>query len=162
MQERLRDVPQVGAVEWIGLRPEREQPMTAVSEVIAVAGRGLMGDRAANGRSGGNRQVTLVQAEHLPVVASLLRRPLLEPATLRRNLMISGINLLSLLRLRFRLGAEVILVGTGACAPCAKLEAALGTGGFQAMRGHGGITARIEQGGRVRVGDRIEVIGDDG
>ena len=51
-------------------------------------------------------------------------------------------NLEALKRMRFRIGEHVILEGTGPCEPCAKMDDALGEGGFHAMRGHGGITAR--------------------
>jgi MOSC domain-containing protein YiiM len=157
--ERLLDVPQVGRLVWIGVRPERDAPIEERANVEAIAERGLLGDRASRGRPSGKRQVTLVQAEHLPVLASLLARPDLSPALLRRNLVIAGINLLSLVNLRFAIGAGVVLVGTGPCAPCAKMDRALGPGGFQAMRGHGGITARVERGGIIRLGDGVRALG---
>jgi MOSC domain-containing protein YiiM len=152
LQERLRDVPQEGTLRWIGLRPAHGAAMTSVDEVLAIESAGLQGDRA----KGGNRQVTLVQAEHLPVIAGFVGLPVLAPTQLRRNLVVEGINLVSLGKLRFAIG-EVILVGTGPCAPCSKLEELIGRGGFQAARGHGGITAKIERGGVIRVGDRVRV-----
>jgi MOSC domain-containing protein YiiM len=149
LAERLGDVPHEGVVRWIGLRPAHGAEMAIVELVEAIAERGLAGDRAA----GGNRQVTLVQAEHLAVIAGFVKVPV-KPTQLRRNLVIEGINLVALSKLRFAIG-EVILVGTGPCAPCSKLDELIGPGGFQAVRGHGGITARIERGGTIRVGDRV-------
>ncbi len=155
--ERLRDVPQHGRVTWIGVRPGRDEPMLELDSAELVTDHGIVGDRAALGRGGGNRQVTLVQAEHLPVLAALTGRDVI-PAQLRRNLVIAGINLIALNKLRFAIGEHVILVGTGPCAPCSKMDDALGPGGFQAMRGHGGLTAKVERGGTIQVGDIVRVL----
>lgn len=142
-----------GRVEWIGVRPKKGTPMEVVKEVRAIAGRGLEGDRAS-AREGHKRQVTLIQAEHLVVVAKLAGVRKIEPARLRRNVVVSGINLVSLLRKKFRIG-DVVLVGTGAADPCFKMEEL-----EEPMAGMGGITARILEGGTMSVGDRVSLEGD--
>jgi MOSC domain-containing protein YiiM len=156
LRERVLDVPQVGTVSWIGVRREHGAELSVLSEVEALEGRGLRGDVAAAGSGGGTRQVTLVQAEHLPVLAAWTQGEV-TPGLLRRNLLISGINLIALAKLEFRIGADVVLLGSGACAPCSKMDDTLGPGGFQAMRGHGGITAQVLRGGLIRLGDRVWV-----
>lgn len=153
-------VPQVGRVERTLVRPGRREDPHDLAETTALAGRGLDGDRRAQRvpRQGPSpRQVTLVQAEHLPVMARLLGRDEIDPALLRRNLVISGIPLLALKGLRFRVG-EAVLEGTGACHPCSRMEEALGPGGYQAMRGHGGLNAMVLESGEIRVGDPVEVV----
>jgi MOSC domain-containing protein YiiM len=113
----------------------------------------LRGDRY---ESSGKRQVTLLQAEHLAVLSSFAGRTV-EPAILRRNILVSGINLVALKGARFRLG-DALLEGTGPCEPCSRMEEALGPGGYNAMRGHGGITARVLETGWIRLGDALEPI----
>jgi len=156
LQERLLEVAQVGRITWIGVRSEHGAAITELSEVEAIEQRGLRGDVAALARVGGTRQVSLVQAEHLPVLSSFLGAPV-NPVQLRRNLLVSGINLVALSKLEFCIGADVVLQGTGACAPCSKMDETLGNGGFQAMRGHGGIIARIVRGGLIHLGDLVRV-----
>ena len=171
----LRDLTQrfanAGRVESILLRPARLAPMVASTEVLVEPGRGLIGDRRSatlrNGDLAQKREVTLFQAEHLPVVAALLGLPLLDPARLRRNLVVSGINLLSMrslfpdVRLQWQFGDDVILEITGTCEPCSLMEAELGEGGYNAMRGHGGVTARVLAGGTLRVGDSVRLRAPD-
>ncbi len=146
----LDRLPRPGRVAWIGLRARYRAAVLAVDAVKAIPGRGLAGDHA----SGGAREVTLVQAEHLAVVAALLGRERVAPELLRRNVVVSGINLLALKGRRFRIGAA-LLEGTGPCAPCSRMEEALGAGGYNALRGHGGIAARVLQSGRIRLGDPV-------
>ncbi len=153
LQQLFDTLPQIGRVEWIGLRPARGAAMLLPDEVGAIADRGLDGDRFA-GRSGNPRQVTLIQAEHLAVIAACLQRERVEPALLRRNLVVAGLNLLALKDKRFRVG-DALLEFSGACHPCSKMETALGDGGYNAMRGHGGITARVLESGVIRIGDSV-------
>jgi MOSC domain-containing protein YiiM len=149
-------LPQVGRLEWIGLRPERMGSLLSVSEAIVVKGRGLEGDHKIKGRVGSKRQVTLIQHEHLIAVAGLLHKTRVGPEEVRRNLVVSGINLLALKGKQFLIG-DVLLEFSGPCEPCSRMEYNLGPGGFNAMRGHGGITAKAIQGGMIRVGDQVVV-----
>ena len=144
--------PRPGRVRWIGLRPAKRAPMVGVDAALTVTGGGLEGDHYG-GRSG-NRGITLLQAEHLEVIAALAGVGQMAPAALRRNLVVSGINLVALKGQRFRIG-EVLLEGTGLAHPCSRMEEVLGTGGYNAMRGHGGLCARVLRGGILRVGDAV-------
>ena len=150
---------QPGRVRWIGVRPAREAPMRVLAQVEAETGGGLAGDRFRRS-STGKRGVTLIQGEHLPAIASLASLSSVAPETLRRNLVVEGIPLAALVGKRFRVGA-VVLEGTGPCDPCSRMEAALGEGGYNAMRGMGGITARIIEGGRIAHGDAVVPITED-
>jgi MOSC domain-containing protein YiiM len=151
----MSSLPRAGRVEWIGLRPQRDVDMVAVPEAVAVAGRGLQGDRYAS--SSGKRGITLIQAEHLPVIAALAGHLQVAASVLRRNVVVSGIPLVALKGRRFRIGG-VLLEGTDDCDPCSRMETALGPGGYNAMRGHGGLCARILEGGQLRMGDAVVAI----
>lgn len=147
--------PRPGQVTWIGIRPERRSLMTVVDSVEVSPKKGLVGDHYS-GQSG-NRHVTLIQAEHLPVVAALTGRDTLDPGVLRRNIVVSGLNLLALKDQQIQIG-DVLLQITGQCHPCSKMETALGPGGYNAMRGHGGMTAKVLVGGTIRQGDAVTVV----
>jgi MOSC domain-containing protein YiiM len=148
--------PTLGVVTWIGLSPATREPLQAVDSAIAIVGKGFENDHHAKRRKT-KRQVTIIQQEHLPVVAELTSREDVGPGLLRRNLSVSGINVWSLKDQKFRIG-EVLLEGTGPCAPCSRMDETLGLGGYNAMRGHGGITARVLEGGSIRVNDTVEFV----
>ncbi|MEM7408462.1 MAG: MOSC domain-containing protein [Pseudomonadota bacterium] len=153
--EALRQqFPLPGNVEWIGVRPARELPMS-VREQAVLNKSGMAGDRF-NAKRNDTRTVTLIQAEHLVALASLLRRERIDPAELRRNIVVSGINLLALKGQCFKVGAAVLEM-TGLCHPCSKMERRLGPGAYNAMRGHGGITARVITAGTIALGDEVLV-----
>ena len=124
--------------------------MKSLSEVFASSETGLDGDRY-QGQTG-KRHVTLVQEEHLAVIRSCSESELVKPEDLRRNIVISGINLLALKSRVIEIGTAQLEV-TGLCHPCSRMETNLGAGGYNAMRGHGGITARILSDGTIKVGD---------
>jgi MOSC domain-containing protein YiiM len=155
LHQLIQTLPQQGTVEWIGLRPAKKQAMQVVESASAIRNKGLEGDHYSG--SSGNRSVTLIQSEHLSAMASLLHLSEIRPEQLRRNIVVSGINLLALKNRRFRLG-EAELEMSGQCHPCSRMEEVLGAGGYNAVRGHGGITARVLKSGRIGIGDRLEVI----
>lgn len=155
---------QAGRLEQILLRPARRISVNRVQSALAIAKVGLEGDRTSLTKSahanGSSRQVTLIQAEHLPVIAALCGLSEIDPAILRRNLVVSGINLIaakSLFKdqtLWLKIGATVLEI-TGPCEPCSRMEEVLGAGGYNAMRGHGGVNARILVGGVLNIGDVV-------
>jgi MOSC domain-containing protein YiiM len=155
MLARLIDGPMApGHIVWIGLRPARRAPMRVVEQAVLEEGQGLVGDRFASSRNGA-RQVTLVAQEHLRAIAGFLGEAEVSPERLRRNIVVAGINLQALRNRRFRLGSAV-LEWSGDCHPCSRMEEELGPGGYNAVRGHGGITARVLEGGTIRLGGTVE------
>jgi MOSC domain-containing protein YiiM len=143
-----------GRLEWIGLRPVRRAPVVTAASAKLSAGHGVEGDHYDTRRNG-PRQVTLIAAEDLAATAAFLGLSEISPELLRRNLVVRGINLLALKDGSFRLGSA-LLEGSGECAPCSRMEEALGPGGYNALRGRGGITARVIEGGEIRIGDVVE------
>lgn len=145
-----------GRVDWIGISPVSRGIIQPQTEVQIVTG-GIDGDHHCRPKRASKRQVTLIQAEHLPVVAALLGRTAIPPELLRRNIVVSGICLAALRYQTFQIG-DAILEGSGNCPPCSRMEENLGPGGYAAMLGHGGITAIVHTPGRVRVGDAVAVL----
>ena len=156
LRSLMDNFPHAGRLDWIGLRRVPHGDLDVVEACSAIAGAGLDGDHRVGAR-GSRRQVTLIQGEHLPVIAGILQTAAIDPRLLRRNLIVSGINLLALKDRRFTIG-DVVLEYTGPCEPCSRMERHLGRGGYNAMRGHGGITAVIIAGGRIAVGAAVSVI----
>ncbi|MEQ8707202.1 MAG: MOSC domain-containing protein [Phaeodactylibacter sp.] len=153
LKELQSYVPQTGRISWLGKRPEKRSPLVPCEAIRITPDGGIEGDHYS--RKGGKRQVTLIQEEHLHAVGAMLGQDGIDPALTRRNLVVSGINLLSLLKRQVQIGAEVVLEVTGHCHPCSRMEDNLGDGGYSAMRGHGGVTASVVKGGVIRLGDTV-------
>ena len=156
MQQLLNTLPQIGKIEKIAIRPAKKADLLSLEQVNISIENGLEGDHYRG--SSRKRQITLIQAEHLEVVAKLLGKPQIEHNQIRRNIIVSGINLLALKDKTFQIGKNVTLEMTGLCHPCSRMEENLGTGGYNAMRGHGGITAKVLTGGTIHIGDEVKLI----
>ncbi len=166
LRQLTQQFRQTGQLEAIYLRPARGIDCIAAQQTEAIAQKGLVGDRFSKTLSrnplGSNRQVTLIQAEHVAVISAFIGAPV-DAAKLKRNLVVSGINLLAAKSLfkdqvmHINIG-EVILQVTGPCEPCSKMETTLGQGGYNAMRGHGGVNAKIIKGGILNIGDYVSCV----
>ncbi len=160
MQTQLKELfehfAHPGRIDWIGIRPVRRGEIREMDAVEVTTEKGILGDHYSG--TSGKRHVTLIQSEHLPVIASYVNMDTVTPDLLRRNIMVSGLNLLALKDHKIQIGADVILQITGACHPCSRMEQNLGPGGYNAVRGHGGLTARVLQSGTIRVGDPVVVL----
>ncbi|MBA2675053.1 MOSC domain-containing protein [Ramlibacter sp.] len=145
-----------GRIDAIVVRSAWRTPARSIAHTVALAGIGLADDRLGQraAASTAARQVTLIQAEHLAVIARLARVDAIDPVRLRRNLVVSGINLVALRNVQVRVGDAVLEI-VGPCHPCSRMEEEIGPGGYAAMRGHGGMVARILTAGAIRVGDEV-------
>ena len=136
--------------------------MVPVSEVRAVPGQGLDGDRyfhqtgTYSSRPGPGREVTLIEAES---VDALGREAgiLLAPGASRRNVTTRGVPLNHLVGRQFRVG-EVLLEGVRLCEPCAHLESLTRSGVREGLIHRGGLRARIVTEGTIRIGDVIQPV----
>ncbi|MFK7815316.1 MAG: MOSC domain-containing protein [Gammaproteobacteria bacterium] len=146
--------PHNGKIEWIGLRKKTSREITTVHTAELLINHGIAGDKSAL-KPGSKRQVTLIQAEYLPVMESFLQKKIL-PEQLRRNIVVSGINLSILLKQQLLINDTVLEI-TGNCAPCKKMEEVLGLGAFNMMRNHGGVNAIVRAGGVINIGDEVKV-----
>ncbi len=144
----------------IQIAADAEAGMVCVSEVRAVPGRGLEGDRYFNGTGtysqtpGSGRQVTLIEAEALEALERDYHLKL-EPKDSRRNILTRQVALNHLVGREFRVG-EVVLLGTRLCEPCSHLEQLTGQKVSKGLLHRGGLRAEIMTGGRIRTGDLIQ------
>lgn len=160
---RYLDNLPAGKLEWIGVRPARKVPMNILEETMAIEGLGLAGDRRCEGSRGSARQATIISVEYIDIITRLLKtgsskKDGIDPAILRRNLVVSGINLTALRHQRFQIG-DALFEATAQCHPCSRMEKALGKNGVAAMLGHGGLCAKIIRGGKIKVGDDVVHLG---
>ena len=153
----------MGTVEAICIAPSASVHMQPVTEVEAIVGVGLAGDRYARKigfysprpTDPGAREVTLFEAEVLDALRAEHDIEL-APTEHRRNLTVRGVRLGELLGQRFRVG-EVLLESVKDCPPCEHLEQLLGKPVLRPLLDRGGLRARVLAGGTIHVGDTIRL-----
>ena len=143
-----------GTLTWIGLRPARKTDMRMVSTCMALKDLGLEGDHRSLKTPGSGRQVTIISQEYIEQISHFTNGSAINPAALRRNLVIEGINLAALRYQQFTIG-EAVFEATAQCHPCSRMEQALGKGGVAAMLGHGGLCCKILKTGTITAGDTV-------
>jgi hypothetical protein len=142
-----------GRVQAICLANSAGSALQTVPEAVAVAGRGLEGDRYFNGqgtfsdRYSRGHDLTLIEQEVLDDLS-------MTPETTRRNIITSGVELDTLIGAEFRI-REVSCLGQRRCEPCAHLARLTAPGTLRALVHQGGLRADILRGGVIRVGDEL-------
>jgi MOSC domain-containing protein YiiM len=149
-----------GIVEEIYIAPEGSAAMERVEEVRTLEGCGIEGDRYCEGTGyytpyGDVCEVTLIAAEDLDYIQTELGIRV-KNGEHRRNIITRGIDLDSLRRRRFRVG-EAVLQYDRPRPPCRHVQDLSEPGMTRALRGRGGICARVVEAGRIRPRDAIEV-----
>ena len=149
-----------GVVEGIYVTSQGSAAMERVDEVTTVEGCGIEGDRYCDGtgfwtRYGDVCQVTLIEGEDLDFIENELGISV-KDGQHRRNIITRGVKLLDLRRKRFRVG-EVLLEFDRSRPPCRHVQDLSEPGMTRALKGRGGICARVVEAGRIRAQDAIAV-----
>jgi MOSC domain-containing protein YiiM len=149
----------MGSVVGIFVAPTGEASPESRDEVLAVAGRGLEGDRYFDGTGtysqtpGTGRNVTLIESEALEAAAKDYKVDL-PPGASRRNIVTEGVALNHLVGKEFTVGG-VRLKGTRLCEPCSHLAKLTGKPVVKALIHRAGLRADILEGGPIHVGDEV-------
>ncbi len=134
-------------VDALFLKPAHGHPMSCLSSVMAIEGRGLQGD-ASIGRN--RRQILLIEGETLDGLG-------LKPGDVRENIVVRDFPLSGLTAGTILRAGEVLLEITGDCTPCDRMDGV--RPGLQAeIRGRRGLLAKAVTGGRIHVGDPVESV----
>ena len=127
-------------------------PLVEVEKIECIAGRGIRGDRFYDYRDDYKGQITFFSLEVFERLAANFGLTNKSPGALRRNVIVSGINLNDLIGEEFSI-QDVRLRGTAHCKPCYWMDQAIAPGAEDFLRGNGGLRAQIVTDGVISVGD---------
>lgn len=130
-------------------KPPGEAPMVEVDSVECVAGKGLQGDRFFGFKDNYKGQITFFSEEVYEGLCEKLQTADRNPSVFRRNVIVRGVDLNTLIGQEFELQG-VRFAGTQECSPCYWMDQAFAPGAEQALKGHGGLRARILTDGVLR------------
>lgn len=149
-----------GKLLAIGIAVAKELPLTSVDSIAAIAGRGLTGDRYAEGKGAGQlgpakpeQEVTLIEEEAIAAAGQEYKLTFTHLDT-RRNLLTAGVPLNHLVGRTFSIG-EVLLRGIELCEPCGHLEKLTCVGIKKSLIHRGGLRAQIVRSGVICVGNAV-------
>src|SRR6188768_2392913 len=135
-------------------------PMTSQSEVRAVPGKGIEGDRYFGGigtfsphPQKPDFEITLVEKEKIEAFARESGLPF-TTFHARRNLVTDGVDLNSLAGREFLVG-EVRIRGVRLCEPCSYLAKTSFPETLKGLLHRGGLRAQIVSEGIIHVGDKL-------
>lgn len=150
---------QSGKVTNIFISAAQGARCISLSEVKAIAGKGLDGDRyclSINDPMGNHNAVTL-QSEEAITDCNIDLESTFLPEDFRRNIITRGIDLNSLVGRNFRI-ADVLLQGFELCHPCKYLTNLLQKDVLRGLCNRGGLRARILQSGTISIGDSVAIV----
>lgn len=130
--------------------PPGENPILEVSELECVAGRGIRGDRFFSHAENHKGQITFFAAEVYEWLCAELKVPNKSPAVFRRNVVTKGSDLNSFVGKEFEIQG-IRFLGVEECKPCYWMNLAFGAGAEEALRGRGGLRAKILTDGVLRL-----------
>jgi MOSC domain-containing protein YiiM len=132
-------------------QPAGDHPMVEVDQIECVAGRGIRGDRFFDYKENYKGQITFFAVEVFEALRRELNLPQAEPSATRRNALVGGVDLNSLIGEEFELQG-IRFAGVEQCKPCPWMNSALAPGAEEWMQGRGGLRARILKDGVLRCG----------
>ena len=130
-------------------QPPGEAPMIEVDQVTCVAGKGLEGDRFFGWKEDYKGQVTFFAHEVYESLCEQFGVTGVAPSVFRRNLITKGIDLNALIGQEFEVEG-VRFFGTEESKPCHWMNQAFAEGAEAAIRGRGGLRAKILSDGVLR------------
>ena len=133
-------------------KPPDDYPLIEVQRIECVARHGIRGDRFFDYRDNYKGQITFFSSEVFERLARHFGLGSKSAGALRRNVIVSGIDLNDLIGEEFSIQG-VGLRGTGHCRPCYWLDQAFAPGTEEFLKGNGGLRAEILTDGAIAVGD---------
>jgi MOSC domain-containing protein YiiM len=129
-----------------------------VPEVECIAGRGLRGDRYLDFRKNYKGQITFFPFEVFEKLCANFGIHDKPAGVLRRNLIVSGVDLLSLIGREFEIQG-IRFHGTQHCAPCEWMNVAFAPGAEQFLKDNAGLRAQIFSDGMITLGEaRLSIL----
>lgn len=133
-------------------KPPGENPIIEVDEVECVAGSGLRGDRFFDFKEDYKGQITFFAIETHREICETFGIEEKGPENYRRNVVTEGVNLDSLIGEEFEVQG-VKFLGTEEAKPCFWMDQAMAEGVEEALRGKGGLRAKIVSDGVLKTSD---------
>ena len=128
-----------------------ENPTVEVKTIMCRAGHGVEGDRFFDYKENYAGQITFFAWDIFVAAREKFAVPALSPGAFRRNVVIEGVDVNTLIGRRFSVGG-VEFEGTVESKPCYWMEQAVAPGVEEWLRGHGGLRAKILSDGPLAVG----------
>ena len=137
-----------------------DYPLVEVPRIECVAGHGIRGDRFYDYRKNYKGQVTFFSSEVFEKLCANFGINDKPAGVLRRNVIVSGVDLLSLIGQEFEIQG-VRFRGTQHCAPCEWMNTAFAPGAERFLKDNAGLRAQILTDGTVAIGDaRLSILSE--